>query len=365
MQPPRHNTFAADLIKAEPKMFGFLKAGDLVEGKVIKKEGNKKLFLDLGRYGTGAVYGGELLNARDIVKNLKIGDAVHAKVINPDDENGYIELSLTEAGKQKAWEEVVELKEQEAILKVKPKAFNRGGLVVEISGLQAFLPVSQLSREHYPDVVEGDDKNKITQTLQKLVGKELSVRIIDANPRTKKLIISEKEASEVNVKELSKNYQVSQVIEGIISGVADFGVFIRFTDNPAVEGLIHISELSHRVVENPKEVIKVDQAMKAKIIDIKDGKIFLSLKALAADPWEKALDYYKEGQTVKGQVYSFNPFGAIINLENDLQGQIHVSAFGSVEEMKKQLEAGKEYSFLIEGIKPQEKRIILKLNKVT
>lgn len=350
---PKQNNSTAELIKNEPALFGFLKVGDLVEGKVIRKEGGRKLFLDLGRYGTGVVYGAEIVNAREIIRELKIGDPVHAKVINVDNEDGYIELSLTEASKQKAWNEVTELKEQDAVIKVKPKGSNRGGLVVELNGLSAFLPASQLASERLAT----------TESLQNLIGQEISVKIIEINPRTKKLILSEREVSQVNARELAKNYQVGQVIEGLVSGVADFGVFVKFTDNPQVEGLIHISELSHQITENPKELVKVDEVIKAQIVDIKDGKIYLSLKALAADPWEKTGEYYKEGQTVKGQVYNLNPFGAIVNLGHGLQGQLHVSEFGSVEEMKKNLKQGSSYEFLIESIKPQEKRIILKIKK--
>lgn len=349
----KQGTATAELIKKEPTLFGFLKVGDLVEGKLIKKEGGRKLFLDLGRYGTGVVYGAEILNAKEIIRELKIGDSVHAKVINPDNEEGQIELSLTEATKQKAWNEVMELKEQEAIVKVRIRGINRGGLTAELNGLQAFLPSSQLASEHLTG----------NETPQNLIDQELSVKIIEVNPRTKKLIVSEREAGQINAKELAKNYQIGQIIEGIVSGVADFGAFVKFTDNPQVEGLIHISELSHQVMENPKEAVRIDQIVKAKITDIKDGKIYLSLKALTEDPWKQATQYYKEGQIIKAEVYNFNPFGAVINLDHNLQGQLHVSEFGSVEEMKKQLQLDKKYEFLIESIKPEERRIILKLKK--
>jgi len=362
MPNSKQNPIITELLKKEPALFGFLKAGDLVEGKFMKKEGNRKLFIDLGRYGTGVVYGAEILNAKEIIKNLKPGDVVQAKVINPEDEEGYIELSLTEANRQKAWNEVIEMKEQELIIKAKPKGFNSGGLIFEINGLTGFLPISQISPEHY-SLNEIESKNQIISLLQKLANQELSIKIIEVNPRNKKLILSEKEAGQINTKELIKNYQIGQVIEGIVSGIADFGIFVRFTDNPQIEGLIHASEISHKIVENPKEIVKIDQIIKAKIIDIKDGKIFLSLKALIPDPWEKVKEFYQEGQIVKGKVYIFNPFGAVINLEHDLQGQVHVTEFGSVEEMKKQLKTGEEYSFLIEAIKPQEKRIVLKLKK--
>ena len=353
-----NNVGLSQIIKSEPAIFSLLKVGDLVQGAVLEKGANK-IVIDLGRHGTGAIYGSEVQNARELVKNLKIGDSIHAKVVQMDNEEGLVELSLAQAGKQKAWAGVLELSEKEEIISVKPTGFNKGGLITDLNGLQAFLPISQLSSEHYPKTFQ-DDKNQINETLQKLVGEELSVKIIDVNPRTNKIILSEKAVQELSSKELVKNYEVGQLIEGIVSGVADFGAFVRFTDNPAVEGLIHVSELDWRIVENPKEIVKVDDVIKAKIIEIKDGKIFLSLKALQADPWEKVKERYADGQEIVGTVYGFHPFGAIINLDNQIQGQLHVAEFGSVQEMKKQLAIGSEHRFVIENIKPEDKRITLK-----
>jgi small subunit ribosomal protein S1 len=166
-----------------------------------------------------------------------------------------------------------------------------------------------------------------------------------------------------NVKELLSRYRVGEVVDGLVSGIADFGVFVRFVDNPEIEGMIHISELDHRIVDNPKEIVKVDDQIKVKIVDIKDGRVYLSLKALTPDPWEKIGEKYKAGTEVSGSVYKFNPFGAVINLEGGLQGVIHVSEFGGQEEMKAALQLGQTYKFLIDSIKPEEKRIILKAKK--
>lgn len=361
MPTNQKNNLIEQMVKTEPNLVSLLKIGDIVEGKVLKKE-SRNLFLDLARYGTGIVYGVEFLNAKNIIKDLNLGDNIKAKVVDLDNEEGYVELSLTEADKYKVWEQIKELKERDEPIKVKVTAFNSGGLLAEINGLAAFLPVSQLSNDHYPRVEEGD-KKKIVEELKKIVAQELTVKIIDFNPRTNKLIISEREAADKTPKASLEQYQVGQTIDGIISGVADFGAFVKFVDNPAVEGLIHISELDHRLIDNPKEIVKVDDVIKAKIIDIKNGKIFLSLKALKLNPWDAVEEKYKSGQEVSGSVYKFTPFGAFINLDNEIHGLLHVSEFGSVEEMKNQLEVGKSYQFIIGLIKPQEKRLILKLVK--
>ena len=360
-RPNGTGNLLGQLAKSDPSLVTVLKQGDLVQGTILQKSSNI-LYVDLGRHGTGAVYRAELQNAREMVRGLKPGDPIHAKVLSVDNEDGNVELSISEAGRQKAWAEVQELEEKGEPFTVKIVAANRGGLVAEVAHLQAFLPVSQLATEHYPKLGD-EDRSQLATALQGLVGQELSVRIIDANPRTNKLIISEREAAEVNTRELVKAYAVGQIVDGIISGVADFGAFMKFTDNPAIEGLIHVSELDHRMVENPKEVVKVDEEVQAKIIDIKDGKVSLSLKALKADPWLSAGEKFKEGDEVQGTVYAFTPVGAVVNLPHGLQGQVHVTAFGGVEEMKKALTLKGDHPFVVESVKPEERRITLKMKK--
>lgn len=347
----------AQIIKDKPDLISFLKEGNLVEVDLIKKT-PKAAYFDAKGIGTAILYGIELLSAKNIVKNLKEGETVNAKIINPENENGFIEISLSGAQQQKVWQELKNLKDSGEILTVKISGANQSGLLAEINEIKAFLPVSQLSNENYPRV---DTREKLLEALKKFVGQELVVKIIDLNSRTNKLIISEREVVEQNVKELLTQYKVGDIIDGIISGLADFGAFFRFSDNPAIEGLIHISEIDHKIIDNPKEVAKIDDAVKAKIIEIKDGRVFLSLKALKADPWEKVGEEFKEGQEVGGEVYKFSPFGAVINLKHDLQGIIHVSEFGNAEEMQKQLQIGKKYRFIIDSIKPQERRIFLKM----
>ena len=349
------------IIKEESNLLSFLKEGDLVEAVLIDKI-SRAAYFDLAKSGTGIVYGAELMNAKNIIKKMEVGDKINAEIIELENEDGYVELSLSGAHKQQSWQDLKELKEKDEIVAIKILGANSGGLIASLKEIKAFIPVSQLSNEHYPRV-DNSDKGKILEELRKLVSEELNVKILDINTRTGKLILSEKEAIQENIKELVNQYKVGDVIEGIISGTADFGAFVRFVDNPAIEGLIHISELDHRLIDNPKEIVKIDESIKAEITEIKDGQISLSLKALKSNPWDAASKNFKEGQEVSGTIYKFVPFGAYINLGHDLQGMIHITEFGGQEEMKKQFETDKEYSFLIDSIKPEEKRIVLKLKK--
>ena len=351
----------SQLIKAGVTSFSGPREGDMVEVELIKKT-TREAYFDVAGFGTGIIYGQEFVNARNIIRNLKSGDQLPAKIASIDNESGYIELSLSEAEKQQVWQQIKELQESGEILKTKAISANSGGLTLILLGLKAFLPISQLSNDHQPKIF-GGEREKLIEELKKLIGEELSVKIIDVNPRNNKLIVSERENMGGNTKEILTQYQVGQEVEGLVSGIADFGVFIKFIDNPSVEGMIHISELDHRLIDNPKEVVKINDTIRVKIIDIKDNRVFLSLKALKIDPWEKVADIYKVNQEVKGKIYKFNPFGAVVDLDGQIQGMIHVSKFGSQEEMRQSLSQGQEYEFTIESINPQEKRLNLDLKK--
>lgn len=333
----------------------------MIDAELLENE-TGAAFFDLGRFGTGVLYGTELSNARETLKKAKPGDVFPAKIVTLENEAGYIELSLAEAGKQQLWQKAKDLQESGEVVKVKIIGSNAGGLLAELCELKAFLPVSQLSGENYPKVEDGD-RQKISEELKKFVGQELNVKVIDVNPRNNKLILSERETLSENIKELISKYKVGEDVEVIVTSVASFGVFVRFVDNPQVEGLIHISELGHQIALNPKDVVTINDSLKAKIIEIKEDRIFLSLKALQTDPWTNIEKRYKEGQEVKGAVYQFNPYGAVINLDDQIQGLIHISEFGGVDEMKKALVLEQKYNFVIDSLKPDEKRITLKLSK--
>ena len=347
------------MLKTRPSLMLILKEGDLVDVSLMEN-GNKAVFFDVPSIGTGIIYGTELINAKGILKKLKIGDSVTAKVVEPENDDGFVELSLAQADKQKAWQEVKELKDRGEVVEILITGANNGGLIADLEGLQAFLPASQLSNEHYPKDMGGGREN-LLEELGKFIGEKLSVKVLGVNLITNKLIVSEREVVAEDIKELLTKYKEGDIVSGIVSGVANFGVFIRFADEPKIEGLVHISELSHNVVDHPKEIVDVGDMVKAQVVEIRDGRVSLSLKALQPNPWDKVHEKFSEGSTVNGAVYKLTPFGAFIKLDENITGLIHVSEFGSVEELKKELEPEKSYPFLIEGIRADEKRIILKL----
>lgn len=332
------------------------KVGDIIKGKIShRKKG--AVFLDLGIWGTGIIYGKELTEGNEILKDTKTGDEILAKIVDLKNEQGYVELSISQAGKELIWEELKQKKEKGEIIKIKINGANKGGLLTDISGIQAFLPVSQLTTENYPKL-EKASPEKILKELQKFIGKELEVQIFSLDAKTNKLILSEKLKESVKIKELLKNYKVGDVIEGEITGILEFGAFIKFD---SIEGLIHISELDWKIIESPSEIVKLGQKVKAKIINIANDKVFLSLKALKKDPWEGIEKIYKKGDKISGKVKKINYFGAFVQINKEIQGLCHVSEFGSVKKMEEKLNLEKEYNFEILEVKPKEHKITLKL----
>jgi len=335
--------------------FNLLKVGDIVEGRVIEQKGSS-LFVDLGPYGTGIIYGRELMNARKTIRSLKPGDIITAKVIEIANQNGYIELSLKEAGQDIIWREAEELQKKRTTLNLPVSDANKGGLILEWKGIQGFLPASQLRLNHYPRV-EGGDKEKILDELKKMVGTNLNVIIIGLDPQEGKLIFSEKGTETEELKDIIAKYKVGDIIQGEITGVVDFGVFIKVEDG--LEGLVHISELDWSLVENPVDLYKVGDKVNAQIIEIKDDKISLSIKALKPNPWISAQEKYKKGDIVKGVVIKFNKHGALVSIEEGVAGLVHISEFGTEKKMKEKLELGKSYLFQIVLFEPENHRLIL------
>ena len=346
--------------------------GDVLEGIVIDLTSNS-LLLDLGSLGTGVVLGKEIKDGLGVGK-LKKGDTVTATLIDLENEDGYIELSIREASYERAWDDLESKLDTKDVLTTKVMDANKGGLMVEINGITGFVPVSQLSSEHYPRVEDGD-KNKILELLKKLVGKEIYVRILDADRETEKLIVSERAASSEKERAVISQLKAGDVIEGEVSGVVDFGAFVKFlapskqnsqNESDKLEGLVHISELAWQLIDNPREIIKTGDKVRAQIIGIDETRISLSMKALAQDPWSQISEKYKVGDVVKGKVDKINPFGAFVYLDKDIHGLAHVSEFQEVypgKKMDEVLHAGETYDWKILSIEPKDHRMGLMLVK--
>jgi len=327
----------------------------LVEGPVIAIF-KSSVYIDLAPYGTGIIYGREFINAKDIIKKINIGDVVKAKVVGSDNEEGYIELSLKEAKQALIWSEAEKAIKSKTQLELTIKEANKGGLILEWQGITGFLPASQLKSEHYPRV-DDSDKDKILKELKKLVGKRIQVIMISALPKEGKLIFSEKDGNPEGRQEIVGKYTVGDNLDCTVAGIVDFGIFLKIEEG--LEGLVHISEIDWGLVEDPRVMFKVGDSIKAKVIEVKEGKISLSIKALKENPWKEFEDKLKKGDIVSGVVIKFNKHGALVSIKQGVAGLVHNSNFGSDEKLRQTLELGKTYNFQVTLFDAKEQRMTL------
>ena len=356
-----------DLLAGEEIIFP--KIGDVVEGKIIEITPSA-VYLDIAPFGTGIVLGREMKDGMSSGK-LAIGEKVTATITDLENEDGFIELSIREASHEKAWEDLERKLLSQEKVKTRVINANKGGLLIEVNGISGFLPVSQLSSKNYPRVEDGD-KNKILGMLKKLINQELEVRVLDADKETEKLIVSEKAAQKEKDRAVISNLKVGDVVEGEVSGVVDFGAFIKFlpldkeagevAEEKKLEGLVHISELAWQLIDNPGDIIKVGHKVKAQIIGIDEDKISLSIRALEKDPW--SIIEYQVGDVVKGNVHKINHFGAFVYLNKDIHGLAHISEMAEAypgKNIEELIKTGGEYDWKILSIEPKDHRMGLLL----
>jgi small subunit ribosomal protein S1 len=333
-----------------------LQEGQIVEG-VVSAIGRARVYIDIAPFGTGLIYGREYMNARDILRKVSVGDSIASKVVEPENEDGYIELSLKEARQALIWGEAEEAVKRGTVLSLEVKDANKGGLIIEWQGIQGFLPASQLSAENYPRVSDGN-KDAILTALNELVGKHLSVAIITADQKEHKLIFSEKSLEEKEEKgEKLNKYEVGSVVSGEVTGAVDFGVFVKL--EPGLEGLVHISEIDWGLVEDTKTLYKVGDNVDVKVIEVKDDKISLSIKQLKENPWVDASKKFSKGDVVDAVVIKYNKHGALASIQEGVAGLVHVSEFETEENLKSSLSLGSVYKFKITLFEPNEQKMTL------
>lgn len=339
------------------------KVGDLVKGSVISTAKNL-VRLDLGGILSGVVRGPELHDESGEYSNISIGDEVEATVLQLENETGEVELSFMHAGHQKAWDNLEDLQKEGSIVTAKIISANKGGLMARVGHVIGFLPVSQLTTEHYPRV-DGGDKNKILEKLNQLVNKTFEVKIIDVDESDEKLIVSEKAAWEEKQREVLAKYKVGTAVEGTVTGVVDFGAFVEFDEG--LEGLVHISELAWQRIEDPHDIVKTGDKVKAEIIAVDGSKISLSIKKLQEDPWKKAAERYSVGEVVKGTVLKVNPFGLFVELDDEIHGLAHVSELAEtpVEDPTTIAKPGDTLDFKIISIESEQHRLGLSIKAIS
>jgi small subunit ribosomal protein S1 len=337
------------------------KVGDIVLGRVVSAS-KSEVRLDIDGVFVGIVRGPELYFEAEEFASLKPGDEVEATVIEEENERDVLELSFRQAGQEKAWIKLNQALKDKEVVKVKVIDANKGGLLVKYYQIPGFLPVSQLSPENYPRV-SGGDKQKILDKLKSFVGQEIDVNIINLGEESDKIIFSEKDVWNKKQKHIIDKYKVGMVVDGKISAVTNFGIFISFGEG--MEGLIHISELAWQRIDSPEKDYKVGDSIKAEIVNLDNNKIFLSAKKIVEDPWKQAVKKYKSGDILKGEILKINPFGLFVKLDEEIHGLAHITQLGinPRDKISDLFKTGDVFDFEILSISPADHRLGLKIIK--
>jgi small subunit ribosomal protein S1 len=333
-----------------------LKIGDKVSGEIISLAKNQAI-LSIPNTGLGMVRGKELYNEEYLAK-LKVGETVEAVIVDLDNEQGYVELSFRAIGRDRIWQEISAAFEAKATVPAKIRDANRGGFLIKVHGIDGFLPASLLSPTHAIKSNAVEEKS-MANKMKKYVGQTFNVKLVNISPETDSVIASEKAVSDEISQLKLQQYKIGDMIEGAIVGIVDFGLFVRFDED--LEGLVHISEISWKKVENPYKEYRVGEKIKAKIVDIdKENRINLSIKQTIQDPWVEFAKTVKPGSTFRGVVSKIATYGAIVVSDHDIQGLCHISQISdknieSPAKIHEFIKPGQAYDFTVLSVDNDQK----------
>jgi len=329
-----------------------IKQGDIVKGKVLDITPNE-VIVDIGFKSEGILPMAEF----DNVKDLKVGDQIEVFLENLEDPNGQLILSRKRADFIRVWEKVVEKYEKDESINGIIIRRIKGGMVVNLNGVDAFLPGSQI------DV-------KPIRDFDEYLGKEMEFKIVKVNHARRNIVVSSRilieKKMESHRSEIIKTIEKGQVRKGMVKNITDFGVFI---DLGGVDGLLHITDLSWGRVNHPSDVVKLDEYIDVVILDFNEHKDRISLgrKQLLPHPWDNIEQKYPVGKVITGKVVSITDYGAFIELENGIEGLIHISEMSWSQHVKhpsQLLHVGQEVEAKILNIESSEKKISLGLKQL-
>jgi len=336
--------------------------GTLVEGTVAYTSKNK-ILVDLEGVAIGVISGQESYDSAGTMKDIEIGDRVAAYVLEEENDDGLVVLSLRRASQKKTWNKFNDAYSNNESITVIPNEANKGGLLMNIDGIKGFIPVSQLAPLHYPRV-DGADSSQILARLQKLIGVPLIVKIINLDRDGGKLILSEKAAESDRRESSLEKLEIGQKVKGKISGIVKFGVFVTFE---GLEGLVHISEIAWGHVKDPHDYGRLGDEIDVLVIGKEKDKISLSMKRLVPDPWIEATKKYKVDNVVEGIVSRLTPFGVFVKLDEEINGLIHISEITDEEnaDLSKIMNVGDKVKAKVITIDPEEHRVGLSIKALT
>jgi len=327
--------------------------GEVVQAK-ISSITPRSIVLSIGGKSEGIVDDSCFEEIKSFAKHLKVGDTVQALVIDPETPDGYVKLSLRHFVANAIWHELQEAKSHQSEIEVLCKNVTENGIVVELYGnLIGFIPISQIGKA-------------ALKNLDSLANARFKVKVIEVDRSKNRIVLSERAVSEkADIEAYTKaleSLKEGEVYEGVVAQVTSFGAFVSIqvkSKNKVIpiEGLVHVSELSWEKVDDTTSAISEGEAVKVKVIEVRDGKLSLSIKQAETDPWSAIEDKYSPEQRVTGVVTRKSSFGTFVALEPGIEGLIHMTKIPPGTELKK----GQEVSCYIEDISKDEKRISLGL----
>ncbi len=331
-----------------------LKKGDTVEG-IVTKVSPREVLIDIKGKSEGVVIDKELEVYKEMLLGLKVGDTVVAQVIVPENDRGQSVLSLRKFITERRWDILKNAKEAGTFVDVIVRETVRGGVLVEYNGIRGYIPQSQLDPQ-------------IEKQLDKLSGRIISVKVVEVDKDTNRLIFSQRAVAEAEAFAKQKPYiqdlEQGTTVEATIISVVPFGAFAKFVvckddQEHEIEGLIHVSEIAWEKVEDLHLYVKEGDTVKVKVIgvDKESGKVTLSIKQLLPDPWEDVLDIFQKDSQVKGTVSKVTQIGIFVTLLPGVEGLIHISKIAPGEEPKE----GDEIACIVEDVQPEKRKISLSM----
>lgn len=335
--------------------------GSIVEGEVLRID-EDAILMDIEAHQDALVPRKEMAKLSDQdLERIQVGDRMPVFVTRTARWGGDLLVSIDRGLAQRDWDRAEQYLENGENLELEVIGENRGGALVGFGRLRGFVPNS-----HIPGL-RGRSRAQKREHKQELIGSTLVVRVIEVNPKRRRLVLSAREARRRRRRQRLEELQVGEVIEGRVVNLVDFGAFI---DLDGVHGLLHISELSHRTdIEHPADELERDQILEVLIkdVDVERERVKLSRKALMPNPWEQAAAKYAAGELVEGEVTNVVDFGAFVRLPDGIEGMVHKSELGimSMEGPSAAVEQGQQVLTRILEIDPQSERMRLSLREVT
>ena len=332
-----------------------LRAGEIVEGRIAHIEDDEVL-VDLGGRTDG------VLSLREAGEELKVGDNVMAFVQQPEGPAGHVVLSLRKARRERRWLQMKEMERSGEVVEAPVLEANRGGVVVDV-GLRGFVPLSQLSSVGAVERTEGQD---VPEAIKALVGRRLSVKVIEVDQKRNRLILSEKAAAQAirrrRKAQAAAELKEGDVLEGTVTQVTGFGLFV---DVGMAEGLVHRSEVTWDKGVDPLRVYKPGDAVRVEVTGIDRERISLSIRRLQADPWQRMGTEFTVGTDLDATVTRIMPFGAFARIAEGLEGLIHVSEIAAhrIADPSEIVQAGQTVRVRIVGIDPERRRLSLSMRQ--